>query len=183
MAERDAPFDAASHRRRAAIGLVIGTIVGWAVFFLIFAIFAGPAAANKADRLGYVAQWLLPIALLIMLMVFFIAIARNFSPAMDPTLNVEPRYIDVSRRALTNTIEQSLIFALLAFAVAAAAPAGQLGVFAALVVMFVASRLVFWGGYLIGSPWRSLGVMTMQINIVMAVWAVIAVLGYQPFWL
>lgn len=183
MAMPDTSFDATSHRRRAAIGLVIGTAVGWLVFFLIFALFAGPAAAGKADRLGYVAQWLLPVALLIMLMVFAVAILRNFSPAMDPTLNAEPRYVDVSRRALTNTIEQSLIFALLAFVVAAAAPAGQLGVFAALVVMFVASRLVFWGGYLIGSPWRTLGVMTMQINIVMAVWAVIAVLGYQPFWL
>ena len=179
----DISFDAQAHRRRAAIGLVAGTAIGWFVFFLIFALFAGPAAASKADRLGYVAQWLLPVAILIMVQVFAVAIMRNFSPAMDPTTGVEPRYLDVSRRALTNTVEQSLIFALLAFAVAAAAPAGQLAVFAALTVMFVASRLVFWGGYLIGSPWRTLGVMTMQINIVMAVWAVIAVLGYQPFWL
>jgi len=32
-------------------------------------------------------------------------------------------------------------------AIAAAAPAGQLGVLAALVVMSVASRIVFWLGY------------------------------------
>ena len=53
----------------------------------------------------------------------------------------------------------------------------------ALVVMFVASRVVFWLGYLAGPFYRSYGVMGMQINIVMAVWAVMAVLGYQPFWL
>lgn len=179
----DAPFDVAAFRRKSATGLVIGTVVGWAVFFLIFALFAGPSAAAKADRLGFVAQWLLLVALLIMGMIFTVAIIRNFSAAMDPTLNQEPRYVDVSRRVLTNTIEQSLVFAILGFTVAAAAPAGQLGVFAALTVMFVASRLVFWAGYLIASPLRTLGVMTMQINIVMAVWAVIVVLGYQPFWL
>lgn len=182
--EPDMPyFDLAGARRKSLPGLLIGTLVGWAIFFLIFGLFAAPAAAAKADRLGFAAQWLLLIALLIFGMTLIIAVARNFSPAIDPTLNQEPRCIDVSRRVLTNTVEQSLIFTLLALAIAAAAPAGQLGVLAALVVMFVASRIVFWLGYLAGPFYRSYGVMGMQINIVMAVWAVIAVLGYQPFWL
>jgi uncharacterized MAPEG superfamily protein len=176
-------FDLAGARRKSAIGLVIGTLVGWAVFFLIFALFAAPAAAGKADRLGFAAQWLLLVALLILGITLVIAFARNFSTAIDPTLNQEPRYIDISRRVLTNTVEQGLIFALLALAVAAAAPAGSLGVLAALTVMFVGSRIVFWIGYLAGPYYRSFGVMGMQINMVMAVWAVIAVLGYQPFWL
>ena len=84
---------------------------------------------------------------------------------------------------MPRTASPALIFALFAFAIAAAAPAGSLGVLAALVVMFVASRIVFWIGYLAGPFYRSYGVMGMQINIVMAVWAVIAVLGYQPLWL
>jgi uncharacterized MAPEG superfamily protein len=176
-------FDLAGARRKSVIGLVIGSLVGWAVFLLIFGLFAAPAAAGKADRLGFAAQWLLLVALLILGMTVIIAISRNFSPAIDPTLNQEPRCLDISRRVLTNTVEQGLIFALLALAVAAAAPAGSLGVLAALTVMFVASRIVFWIGYLAGPYYRSFGVMGMQINMVMAVWAVIAVLGYQPFWL
>lgn len=176
-------FDLAAARRKSAIGLVIGSLAGWAIFFLIFGLFAAPAAAAKADRLGFAAQWLLLIALLILGMTMIIGLLRNFSPAIDPTLNQEPRHVDVSRRALTNTVEQSLIFALLAFAVSAAAPAGALGVLAALTVMFVVSRIVFWLGYLAGPYYRTYGVMTFQINLVMAVWAIIAVLGYQPFWL
>ncbi|HEY4136765.1 MAG TPA: MAPEG family protein [Alphaproteobacteria bacterium] len=183
MAESDyASFDFAAARRKSATAMVVGTAAGWLVFFLIFGLFAAPAAASKADRLGFAAQWLLPLGLLLLAMTLIVAILRNFSPAMDPTLNQDPRYVDVSRRVLTNTVEQGLIFALFALAIAAAAPAGQLGVLAALAVMFVASRIAFWLGYLAGPFYRSLGVMGMQINVVMAIWAVVSVLGYQSFW-
>jgi hypothetical protein len=175
-------FDLARARRKAGAGVVAGTLVGVAVFFLIFGLFAGPVAATKADRLGYAAQWLLLIALLLLAMTFVVAVSRNFGPAMDPTLNAESRFTDISRRVLTNTVEQGLIFALLAFAVAAAAPAGQLGVLAALVVLFVGSRLLFWIGYLIDPLYRSFGgIVAMLANAFLALWAIIAVLGYQPF--
>lgn len=174
-------FDLARARRIAGTGVIAGTLAGVAVFFLIFGLFAGPAAASKADRLGYAAQWLLPLALLLLFMTFVVAVSRNFGPAMDPTLNAESRFTDISRRVLTNTVEQGLIFALLAFAVAAAAPAGQLGVLAALAVLFVGSRLVFWIGYLVDPLYRSFGsIVAMLANAVLALWAIVAVLGYQP---
>ena len=76
------------------------------------------------------------------------ALGRAFGPASDPTAGADSRYLDISRRVLTNTVEQSLVFALAALAMAAVTPAGQLGLLGALVIVFVFARVIFWLGYL-----------------------------------
>ena len=40
-------FDLAAARRKSLPGLLIGTLAGWAIFFLIFGLFAAPAAAER----------------------------------------------------------------------------------------------------------------------------------------
>ena len=82
---------------------------------MIIGLFIGPRAAQTADRLAYAAAWMLPIAILLFLMTMAAAFGRGLSPASDPTAGADSRYVDISRRILTNTLEQSLVFALAAF--------------------------------------------------------------------
>lgn len=158
-------------RRTVVIGVLAGTVLGWLLFALLLGLVIGPTAAAKADRLAYAAAWLLPIAIVIFLMTVATGLGRFFSGPADPTLTADSRYVDISRRALTNTVEQSLIFALATLAMAALTPAGQLGLLGALVILFVIARIAFWIGYLIDPLYREAGMaLTFEINAVIIVW-------------
>lgn len=158
-------------RRTVIVGVLAGTVLGWLLFALIFGLVIGPTAATKADRLAYAAAWLLPVAIVVFLMTLATGLGRFFGGGADPTLNADSRYVDLSRRVLTNTVEQSLIFALAALAMAALTPAGQLGLLGSLVILFVVARLAFWIGYLIDPLYREAGMaLTFEINAVILVW-------------
>lgn len=161
-------------RRMALTSAVAGTVLGWLLFALIVGLFIGPVAATKADRLAYAAAWLLPLAILLFVMTLAVGCARFSSSGIDPTANADPRFLDISRRVLTNTVEQTLIFALSALAMAAVTPAGQLGLLGALTVLFVIARLAFWFGYLRLPFYRHAGfALTAEINLVIIVWTVV----------
>ncbi len=166
--------DLSRARRTVLISATVGTILGWLLFALIVGLFIGPTAASPADRLAYAATWMLPVAILLLLMTFAVGLARGCGPAIDPTANAESRALDISRRVLTNTVEQSLIFALGAFAMAAVTPAGQLGLLGALTLLFVVARVAFWIGYLANPLYRHAGfALTAEVNIVILVWTLV----------
>lgn len=163
--------DLSRARRTGLIWAAAGTVLGWLLFALIVGLIIGPRAAQTADRLAYAAAWMWPIAVLLFVMTLVTAIARGSSPAIDPTTNSEGRFLAISRRVLTNTVEQSLIFALGALAMAAVTPAGQLGLLGALTILFVIARVAFWFGYLANPVYRYAGfVLTAEINVVVLVW-------------
>jgi uncharacterized MAPEG superfamily protein len=158
-------------RRVSLVGALVGTLLGWLLFALIVGLFIGPLAATKADRLGYAATWLLPISILLFVMTLAVGAARFWSGGIDPTADADTRFIDISRRVLTNTVEQSLVFAFAALAMSVVTPAGQLGLLGALTILFVIARLLFWVGYLRSPFYRYAGfVLTAEINIVIIVW-------------
>lgn len=156
------------------IGALAGSVLGWLLFALIFGLFIGPRAAQTADRLAYAAAWLLPIAILLFVMSMATGLGRAFTRSADPTVDADSRYVDISRRVLTNTVEQSLVFALAALAMAAVTPAGQLGLLGSLTILFVVARVLFWVGYLIHPFYRYAGfALTAEVNLVILVWSVV----------
>jgi hypothetical protein len=162
--------------RTMIIGILAATVLGWVLFALIVGLMVGPRAAQTADRLAYAAAWLLPIAILLFVMSMATGFGRAFGGGENPTANADSRYVDISRRVLTNTVEQSLIFALAALAMAALTPAGQLSVLAALVILFVIARVVFWFGYLRDPMYRFPGfALTAEVNLVILVWDIVHV--------
>lgn len=162
--------------RVIVIGVLAGSILGWLLFALIIGLFIGPRAAQTADRLAYAAAWMLPIAILLFAMAATAGFGRALTRSPDPTSGADPRFVDVSRRILTNTLEQSLVFALAALTMAAVTPAGQLGLLGALTVLFVIARVAFWIGYLIHPLYRYAGfALTAEINLVILVWCVVHV--------
>jgi uncharacterized MAPEG superfamily protein len=163
--------------RAVIIGILAATVLGWVLFALILGLVVGPRAAQTADRLAFAAAWLLPIAILLFVMSAATGLGRAFGGGGDPTANVDSRYVDVTRRVLTNSVEQSLIFALAALAMAALTPAGQLSVLAALAILFVIARVVFWFGYLRDPMYRFPGfALTAEINLVILVWDIVHVI-------
>jgi uncharacterized MAPEG superfamily protein len=158
------------------IGALAGSVLGWLLFALIFGLFIGPRAAQTADRLAYAAAWLLPIAIVLFAMTMATGLGRAFTRSGDPTVGADSRYVDISRRVLTNSVEQSLVFALAALAMAAVTPAGQLGLLGSLTILFVVARVAFWIGYLIHPFYRYAGfALTAEVNIVILVWDLVHV--------
>ena len=163
-------------RRIVTIGSLSGILVGLFLFAFLVGLVVGPRAAATADRLSYAAAWMLPLAIVLFLMTLATGFGR-FASRPDPTLGADSRYVDLSRRVLTNTVEQSLIFALAAFAMASLTPAGQLGMLGVLAILFVIARLAFWIGYLRDPLYRYPGMaLTFAINAVMIVWDIVHLL-------
>jgi uncharacterized MAPEG superfamily protein len=162
--------------RAVVIGALAGTVLGWLLFALIVGLFVGPRAAQTADRLAYAAAWLLPVAILLFAMTMATGFGRAVTRNGDPTARGDSRYVDISRRVLTNSVEQSLVFALAALTMGAVTPAGQLGLLGSLTILFVIARIAFWIGYLIQPVYRYAGfALTAEINIVILVWDLVHV--------
>ncbi len=161
-------------QRAILIWVLAGTVLGWLLFAVLVGMIIGPRAAQTADRLAYAAAWLLPIAILIFVMTMATGLGRFFGGGADPTLNADSRYVDICRRSLANTVEQSLVFALAALTMAAVTPAGQLGLLGSLAILFVIARLAFWFGYLRHPLYREAGMaLTFEINLVIIVWDIV----------
>jgi uncharacterized MAPEG superfamily protein len=161
-------------QRAVVIWVLVGSVLGWLLFALLLGLIIGPRAAQTADRLAYAAAWMLPIAILIFVMTMATGLGRFLGGGADPTANADSRFVDVCRRSLTNTVEQSLIFALAAFTMAAVTPAGQLGLLGSLVILFVIARLAFWIGYLRQPLYREAGMaLTFEINAVIIIWDIV----------
>lgn len=172
-----AQLDTPNIRRNVLISVLVVSVLGWLLFALLLGMIIGPRAAQTADRLAYAAAWMLPIAILLLVMTLATGLGRFFGGGADPTLNADSRYVDISRRSVTNTLEQSLIFALAALAMAAVTPAGQLGLLGSLVILFVIARLLFWFGYLRHPLYREAGmVLTYEINVVIIIWDIVHLL-------
>jgi uncharacterized MAPEG superfamily protein len=159
-------------QKTVVAGFVGGTSVGWALFFGLRAILPEPGSVRDA------VPWLaLAPALVILVLVVGVASARFSGESIDPLAGKDQRFITVTNRVLANTLEQTLLFVLAGAALLALLPAGQLGAISALAALFAIARIVFWLGYLRAPLLRGPGMeVTLQINAVMLVWCVVAML-------
>jgi uncharacterized MAPEG superfamily protein len=147
-------------RARALIGLQIALSVP----LQIAAVRAGsrwagwplPASDAAADRLAYASRWLLLGGGVFLVMVGFLAGAR---PLWAETIGGDPDAARLDRhvRVQRNTLEQLVAMALAHAALATTLPFDELRLLPTLAVVFVASRLVYWVGYVRNPLHRTLG--------------------------
>lgn len=154
--------------RRRLISLCLGTggiaiaVAAYSIGTVWDAVLTAPLGPDEA--LPVAARLLVLPAALLFLMAAGVMAGRLISGAFDPLTDREGRFLRVSQRILTNTIEQTAIF-VPAFLATAALADGALRTLPLIALLFVLARILFWGGYLIGPFWRAPGMaMTLTVN-------------------
>lgn len=173
----DQPVGDKPARQRLIAGSIGFTVPG-TVALIVLAYAALPPLGGMEERLARVVlalQWL-PVAMLPYAAVCLtIATVRFFEGAHNPLLGEEGERLQVHCRAMQNTLEQLVWFALCLLPVAAWLPATQARLVPVLCVAFALARLLYWWGYLRrGTLGRAPGVQcTFAINVpllVVALW-------------
>lgn len=160
-----------ANRKRSLTGALTGVGLGIVVFGLL------DALLPEASRDGaLVAAFLVPGAVVFGL-TLAVAFGRFSTQAFDPLTQLEGRYLQVTSRALSNSVEQGLAFALSGAALAIAGGPAWHGTVVALALTFGIARVAFWLGYLVTTFGRAPGMAaTMLLNLATVVLAVYAVI-------
>lgn len=136
-------------QRIASLGLGgVGMAAGLVAWWWLSGVLPVPdGSATMAVRLGWALAALLPALALLWLMTLASSAARFIAAAFDPVAGRDPLLVLRNQRVISNTVEQTLVFAptLLAWAAGGGALAMP-GVLAAAFV-FALARAAFWAGY------------------------------------
>jgi len=145
------------------LSLLLGTGGAAAAALAVFALHAliGPQPPRTA-------QLAVPgaAALAVFAMTLAVSVGRLVTRTWNPLAHAPGRYLRTAERALTNTVEQGLVFALAGGAAALQADAQTAGWLAALAAVFLLARAAFFAGYLAGPFARAPGMSaTFAVNL------------------
>ena len=149
-----------AERAKGLIGIALTTALAAALWYAIR--FNAPIADGMEDlaaRLVFALKCSALVVLFTLLTgVSAVAHERLVSPAFDPLAGHETRRMRVNQRYLQNTLEQTVIFLVGLFGLAAyMADGNQMRAVLASAVVWTVGRLAFWAGYHVSSTWRALG--------------------------
>ena len=161
-------------RKRTIISILIGTASWGVAFGLGWKLWPqGPMLSSPAERLAYVAQLLVGVAVVILLMVSACFRVFDTADAEDPFANAESPGWKVHQRVLQNTIEQAMIFVPAVCALAVRVDPQHTRILPLLVAQWCAGRILFWIGYRIKPVFRGPGFeWTLFSSVVALVWFV-----------
>lgn len=150
-------------RRKSLGGGLSGVILAVVLIAGLAHLFPMPA------RKTAVAAAFLAPALIVFGLTLAVSAGRFLGQRFDPMNDPDSRYIAVSQRTLTNSVEQGLVFALSAGTLAWTADPIWRAAVPALAMTFVLARVAFWLGYLRGTFGRAPGMgATMATNLITA---------------
>jgi len=158
-------------------GVVIGTALAWGSLFAFWPPAApdvtGAGVQGAGERLVLAAGLLVWPALLLLVMVFAVAFTRFVTAAFDPLNDPESSFQRRAQRALTNSVEQTAIFAPALLAAAVLADPADIRFAGVMTALYCAARVLFWAGYVIDPLYRAPGmIMTLNINVAVVAYAV-----------
>ncbi|MGN6155549.1 MAG: MAPEG family protein [Sphingomicrobium sp.] len=157
--------------RKSGIGAIAGSIAISAVIWVALWQLLPPLAGM--DSIGprmLVALKCVALATLFCLVggVEAIAHERLQSNAFDPLQGHETKRLRVNLRYLQNTLEQTVIFAVGLFGLAAYLDSGSaMRIVIATTVIWVLNRFAFWIGYHRSAAMRGLGAPSMAVSLIM----------------
>jgi hypothetical protein len=167
-----APIELDRRHLFSVAGVIIGTALAWGLLFVFWPA-ASAGVAGAGDRLVLAAGLLVWPALVLLVMVFAVALTRFVTAAFDPLKDPESPFQRSTQRALTNSVEQTIIFVPALLAAAALAEPGDIRFAGVMTALFCAARGLFWVGYVINSFYRAPGmIMTLNINVAVVAYAV-----------
>lgn len=138
----------------AAAG-VLAAILTWLVLVPLVAL--DGITGSPAARLSYAAAALLPAGAVLAAIIAAQMAARFAAGAFDPLAGNDTEFLARNQRVLTNTVEQTVLFAPALLALATAVPGAALAQVLALGPVFALARLAFWAGYLVSPVARAPG--------------------------
>jgi hypothetical protein len=156
-----------SERAKGVAWLAAATIAGTALWYAIR--FNAPVIVGMDDPVARLVFALKASALVVLFTlvtgVSAVAHERLVSPAFDPLGGHETPRMRVNHRYLQNTLEQSVIFLVGLFGLAAyMADGNQMRAVVASAVVWTIGRIAFWIGYHFSSTWRVLGAPSMLLG-------------------
>lgn len=166
-----APWQA---QRRAGMGAIAASVFVGALLW--FAIREKAPMAAGMDDLGARMVFTLGCAALAVLFTLVtgieaVAHERLRSPAFDPLAGHETRRMRVNQRYLQNTFEQTVIFLVGLFGLAAYSPGGDaMRAVLATAVVWTLGRLAFWAGYHRSAAMRGLGASSMLLGLLVLIY-------------
>lgn len=168
----------ADRRLGLAIAANGGVAAVTVVLMVVLApLFPPPSVADLAGRLGLAARLSVWPALVLLLTVLAVVATRGMGRLFNPIDDAETRAYRVCQRALSNTVEQTLVFVPALAGLCALLPLQSLGFPALFTLLFVAGRALFWAGYLVHPFARAPGMaMTLTVNMAVVGWAVLLAL-------
>ena len=105
-----------------------------------------------------------------------VAHERLQSPAFDPLTGYETRRLRVNQRYLQNTLEQTVVFLVGLFGLAAYMDdGGRMRAVLATAVVWTLARLAFWIGYHRGAAMRGLGAPGMMVSLLVLIYVAMQV--------
>lgn len=130
---------------------------------------------EPAARLALAARWLVVAMLPYVAMCLSILVIRFLEGAHDPTRGLESENLRIHCRAMQNTLEQLVWFAICIFAIASAMAPNEAHLVPVVCVVFLFARLAYWWGYLrLGTLGRAPGVqITFTLNISLLILALV----------
>jgi hypothetical protein len=156
-----------AERRKGMLGIAAAVVTSIALWYAIR--FNAPVLAGMDDPVARLVFALKcsAVAVLFTLVTGVEAVAheRLVSPAFDPLGGHETPRMRVNQRYLQNTLEQTAIFLVGLFGLAAyMADGDQMRAVLASAVVWTLGRMAFWAGYHVSSTWRAIGAPSMLVG-------------------
>ncbi len=144
--------------------VLTGGLCGFVVIAVWFAyvpdLIAVGHIAETLDRLVLGVRWAALLQVPLALGIVAVAQQRFWSSRYaDGSAPISGSSLDINRRYLTNTVEQTLLATVGTLALAVTAPPDYLSFVPALAMLFVLARICFWVGYLIHPYARAFGLV------------------------
>ena len=145
-------------QRVVLLGAASGVVAMLASVTTIFRLWpANPGLTDMGARVAYTLQANVFAVLPLLISVMVVGNNRFLSEAIDPTLRKEDAATLINGRVVENTQQQYVLFLVGTLALSTRLTADQMRVIPAVVVVFVAARILFWIGYRIHPLYRAFG--------------------------
>ena len=166
-------------RRSGIAAIAVSSAVSIVLWFALMRLLPPLTGMDDAGARMLVALKCVVVATLFALVAGVEAVAheRLQSDAFDPLAGHQTKRLQVNLRYLQNTLEQTLIFAVALFGLAAYMTSGEaMRAVPAVTVIWVVNRYAFWIGYHRSAAMRGLGAPSMALSLIVLLY-VVALIG------
>jgi hypothetical protein len=166
-------------RRSGIAAIAVSGAVSIVLWFALMRLLPPLTGMDDAGARMLVALKCVVVATLFALVAGVEAVAheRLQSDAFDPLAGRQTKRLQVNLRYLQNTLEQTLIFAVALFGLAAYMTSGEaMRAVPAVTVIWVVNRYAFWIGYHRSAAMRGLGAPSMAVSLIVLLY-VVALIG------